>query len=372
MDGFEVSRARWFIGGCVGLFTVPFFIAGVKVLHAGIQAMHRHEEGAPFLLSFGTAFTAFSLGFVAMTWWALRQGQMIARRMDVHTGQPWLWREDWTARPAGESTPQLAVALWIFAVIWNSITIPMALAVWRQFPMSPVVVIAFLFAGIGLVLLGSALVSTLRRRKFGRSFCTFDRLPIEPGQSFSGTIEHRGTQVPDAGYRLVLSCVNRVTPHNGRSRSTSTEVLWQTEQRLSGALAAPSPAGMRLPFTFEIPAGALSSDLSNRDDAIVWQLTATADLPGIDYEAMFDLPVFATADAFAAHFTARRDEAATRELSPDAHATIVPLPSGGIELRVAPHRDMSAFTVFILFAAIWFGALALIWQFGAPLFLAGC
>ena len=371
MEGFEVSRARWFIGGCVGLFTVPFFIAGVNVLRAGVQAMHRHEEHAPFLLAFGTAFTVFSLGFLAMTWWTLRQGQTMARRMDVHTGQPWLWREDWTARRAGESTPQIAVALWIFAVIWNSITIPMALAVWRQFPMSPVVAIAVLFAGIGLVLLGSALVSTLRRRKFGRSFCTFDRLPIEPGQSFSGTIEHRGTQVPDAGYLLVLSCVNRVTTHNGRSRSTSTEVLWQTEQRLSGALAAPSPAGMSLPFTFEIPADALSSDLSNRDDAIVWQLEATAELPGIDYKATFDLPVFATADAFAAHFAARRDEAAARELSPDAHATITPLPAGGIELRVAPHRDMSAFTVFILFATIWFGAIALIWQFGAPLFIAG-
>src|SRR4029079_14410989 len=166
MEGFEVSRARWFLGGCVGLFTVPFFIAGGNVLRAGVQAMHRHEEHAPFLLAFGTAFTVFSLGFLAMTWWTLRQGQTMARRMDVHTGQPWLWRQDWTARRAGESTPQIAVALWIFAVIWNSITIPMALAVWRQFPNTPFVAIAFLFAGIGLVLLGSALVSTPRRRKF--------------------------------------------------------------------------------------------------------------------------------------------------------------------------------------------------------------
>src|ERR1051325_9937408 len=92
MDGFDTSHARCYIGGCVALVTVPFFIAGVNVLRAGIQAMHRHEEGAPFLLSFGIAFTAFSLGFVAMTWWTLRQGQTMARRMDVHTGQPWLWR----------------------------------------------------------------------------------------------------------------------------------------------------------------------------------------------------------------------------------------------------------------------------------------
>jgi hypothetical protein len=371
MEGFDVSRTRWFIGGCVALFTVPFFIAGVNVLRLGIQAMHRHEGGAPFLLTFGVAFTAFSLGFVAMIWWALRQGQMVARRMDVHAMQPWLWREDWTVRRVGESTPQTAVALWIFAAMWNAITIPMALAVWRQFPQNPFVAIAFLFAAIGLVLLGGAMVSTLRRRKFGRSFCTFDRLPIEPGQSFSGTIEHRGTQVPDAGYLLVLSCINRITMRGGRSRSTATETLWQTEQRLSGALAAPSPDGMRLPFAFEIPPDAPSTDMSDPDDAVLWQLEVTAELPGIDYKAAFDLPVFTTADKFAAHFAVRRDEAEKRELSPDAHATIAPLPGGGFELRVGPHRDSSAFTVFVLFAAIWFGAIALIWRFGAPLFIAG-
>jgi hypothetical protein len=371
MEGFDVSRARWTIGGCVALFTVPFFIAGVNVLRAGIQAMHRHEGGAPFLLTFGVAFTAFSLGFVGMIWWVLRQGQAVARRMEVHTMQPWLWREDWVARRAGESTPQMAVALWIFAAMWNAITIPMALAVWRQFPQNRFVAVAFLFAALGLVLLGGALVSTLRRRKFGRSFCTFDRLPIEPGQSFSGTIEHRGTQVPEDGYLLVLSCVNRVVTRDGRSTSTSTETLWQTEQRLSGALAAPSPAGMRLPFTFEIPPDAPSSDMSNLEDAVLWQLEVTAELPGIDYKATFELPVFATAYTFAAHFAVRRDEAEKRELSPDAHATITALPSGGFELRVGPHRNASAFTVFILFAAIWFGAIALIWRFGAPLFIAG-
>src|ERR1051325_10608450 len=225
MDGFDTSHARCYIGGDHPLITVPFFIAGVNVLRAGIQAMHRHEEGAPFLLSFGIAFTAFSLGFVAMTCWTLRQGQTMARRMDVHTGQPWLWREDWTVRRVGESTPQIAVALWIFAVIWNSITIPMALAVWRQFPKNPFLPFAFFSAAIGRVLFGSALVSPLRRRKFGRSFCTFDRLPIEPGQSFSGTIEHRGTQVPDAGYRLGVSCGNRGTEHKRRSRPARTAVL---------------------------------------------------------------------------------------------------------------------------------------------------
>ena len=371
MQGFDAEKGRWFLGGCVAVFALPFAIGGVNILTAGIRALHRGEGSAPVLLAIGTGFTALSVAFVALIAFAMRQAQAAARRRNLNPMQPWLWRDDWAARRVAEANPRGRAALLIFALMWNAITIPIAVLVARQFPRNLSVAIVFVFAAIGLALLGAAAYAASQRWKFGRSICTIDRLPIEPGQRFSGQIEHRGTQVPDAGYRFVLSCVNRIITGSGRSRSAATQTLWETEQRVSGALAAPSPVGMRVPFAFDLPADAPSSDLSKPNDLVLWQLAVAAELPGIDYKAAFELPVFVTAGEAAAHHAARRQEAARRELSPASRATATPLPSGGVELRVGPHRDAGAFTTFVFFAAIWFGVIALMWRLGAPIFIAG-
>jgi hypothetical protein len=230
MEGFEQTRDRWFLGGCFVIFTIPFFIAGVGVLRAGIATLHYGDSrGGMILTSIGIMFTAFSVGIVAMLWFGLRQGQATARRIDAYAAQPWMWRADWAERRVAESGLRTTPALWIFALMWNAIAVPMALVIDRQFPKNPFVAMSFLFIAIGAVLLVGAIYQSLQRRKFGRSICTIDRLPIEPGQTFSGTIEHRGADVPETGYRLRLSCVNRIVTGHGRSRSTTNDVLWDAE-----------------------------------------------------------------------------------------------------------------------------------------------
>jgi hypothetical protein len=371
MQGFDAEKGRWFLGGCVAVFALPFAIGGVNILAAGIRALHRSESNAPVLLTIGIGLTALSVGFVALIAFAMRQGQAAARRRNLNPMQPWLWRDDWTARRVLEANPRGSAALLVFALMWNAITIPIAILVARRFPRNLSAAIVFAFAAAGLLLLAGAAYAASRRWKFGRSICSIDRLPIEPGQRFNGQIEHRGAQVPEAGYRFVLSCLNRIVTGGGRNRSASTQTLWETEQHVSGALAAPSPVGMRVPFAFDLPADAPSSDLSKPDDMVLWQLAVAAELPGIDYKAAFDLPVFVTAGGAAAHHAVRQEEAARRELSAASRATATPLPSGGVELRVGPHRDAGAFTTFVLFAAIWFGAIGFMWSFGAPTFIAG-
>jgi hypothetical protein len=364
------EKGRWFLGGCFAIFMLPFFIGGVNLLSSAVRGLHRGDPSARMLLVAGTLLTAVSAGLLATIWFGLRQAQAAARLRAARPMQPWLWRDDWAARRIAEANPSSGF-LWLFAVMWNAITIPVLLLVAPQFRGNPAVAIVFLFAAIGVVLLVAAAYSALRRRKFGRSLCTIDRLPIETGQTFRGEVEHRGAQVPDAGYVFTLACINRIVTGSGRSRSATNDVLWQSEQRVSGAAAAPSPVGMRVPFSFDVPAGARSSDLRTPSDVVLWQLAVSAELPGIDYKATFELPIFATAGDDAAQLVARREEAAQRELPPSSRATITPLPAGGIELHVGPQRDAGAMVTFLIFAAIWFGVIALMWRLGAPLFFAG-
>lgn len=371
MQELEGEKSRWMLGGCLAVFALPFFIGGAQILSSGVRALHRHEEDAPFLLALGIGFAALSVAFVGIIAFGVRAGQAVARRRQENPMQPWLWRDDWAARRIAETTTQGSVVMLIFALMWCAITIPIAAVfIGRPMPRNPAFAIVLVFAAIGVALLGTAVYQFLRRAKFGRSICAIDRLPVEPGQTLGGTIEHRGTHVPEAGYRFVLACVNRIVTGHGRSRSVSIQTMWSAEQTVSGALAAPSPAGMRVPFSFALPADAPSSDVSEPDDQVLWRLTVAAELPGIDYKAAFELPVFETAGDAAAHHAARREAAARRELSPASRAAVTPLPSGGIEVRVGPHRDADALTTFVLFAVIWFGIIAMMWRFGAPGFFA--
>ena len=97
MQGFDAEKGRWFLGGCVAVFALPFAIGGVNILTAGIRALHRGEGSAPVLLAIGTGFTALSVAFVALIAFAMRQAQAAARRRNVNPMQPWLWRDDWAA-----------------------------------------------------------------------------------------------------------------------------------------------------------------------------------------------------------------------------------------------------------------------------------
>lgn len=367
MEGFEQAPGRWFVGGCLSIFAIPFFIAGVSVLRTGIAAtQHGDSRGGAILIATGLAFTVFSAGFAAMVWFNLRQGQAAARRMQLYAAQPWLWREDWASRRIVEGTSRPIAALWIFALMWNAIVIPMLLTAGTQFRENNAVAVAWLFGGIGVVLLAGAAYRSLQQHKFGKSVCTIDKLPVEPGQTLSGTIEHRGSEVPEAGYRVRLACINRVITGAGRNRSTTDTVLWDTEQRISGGVAAPSPEGMSIPFSFDIPDDQPATDSRNRTDSILWQLQATAELPGIDYKATFDLPVFATAERVAAHDAARREEVARHALPSGSRVSETPLPGGGVELRVRSPRKVSSLAVAFVIAVIWFGAIALMWTTGAP------
>ena len=366
MDGFDAGRGRWIVGGCFAIFAVPFFIAGVAIINTGLRELNRGQRDAAILLGAGIAFTAFSAGIVALVWYGLRRAQAAAQLRAAHPMQPWLWRADWSARRIEESATSRAAALLVFALMWNAIALPLLLVLGRRVAGNPPAAIAVVFAAIGVALLGGGIYAALRRHKFGRSVCEIDRLPIEPGQRVSGAIALRGTQVPESGYRLVLSCINRIITGCGKNRSVTDDVLWDAEQQVSGALAAPSPDGMRVPFSFDVPADAPSSEVRTPSDAVLWQLAVTAELPGIDYAATFELPVFATAGDAAAHHAIHREEAARRELSPKSRVSIAPLPSGGIELRVAPLRDARAFATFFIVAAVWFGMIAFMWTMGAP------
>jgi len=101
-------------------------------------------------------------------------------------------------------------------------------------------------------------------------------------------------------------------------------------------------------------------------------MEVSAELPGIDYKASFELPVFVTAEGHAAeavvaYQVAHRAEAASRSLAASSAITATPLPDGGTEFRIAPAREFGSLVTMIIVMLVWFGAVALMFRLGAPL-----
>ncbi|HEX6086493.1 MAG TPA: hypothetical protein VF266_18335, partial [Thermoanaerobaculia bacterium] len=219
-----------------------------------------------------------------------------ARLRAQHPDEPWLWRRDWAERAVRESPEFGGWCLWAFTVIWNLFSFPLWFVVRWQWPMEAPMIMAAAFplAGAGLFLL--AIYQTLRRVKYGTSLCRLERSPIALGSTLRGELEVRLHETPPAGFALRLACVRRTVTGAGKNRSTHERILWQDEQTVTHGVM-PSPHGVRVPFRFDVPFDCEPCDSTNPNDTVLWRLHATAEVPGIDYESAFELPVFRTEDA---------------------------------------------------------------------------
>jgi len=288
------GRGRALLLGCIGLFMLPFIGAGVSLLSLGIRALQHGEANAIAPLLAGFFFTAFSVSFFAIVFVALRNTARAALLQAGAPDQPWLWRPEWSARRILDQRRGPAF-LWTFAIFWNAVTIPLSFLVAREWTRqhNPLLLIALLFPAAGLGLIVAATYTSLRRMKFGASVCTIDSVPIHRGHNFHGEIEMRGDAVPDDGYHLRLVCVRRVIRGSGKNQSIEETPIAQQEARVSAAsVMRLATGGVRIPFSMTAQSEGHACDIRNPRDQILWRLEATAEMPGIDYAASFELPIF--------------------------------------------------------------------------------
>lgn len=283
---------------------------------------------------------------------------MTPRLRAQHPDEPWLWREDWAQRAVRESYEVGGWCLWGFAAAWNLFCVPLWFLVRWAWPMDARTLLMAAFPIAGLLLLLLAAYQTLRRRKYGVSVCRLDRVPIPLGSTLRGEIDVRLREAPPAGFALRLASVRRTVTGSGKNRSVSESILWQDEQTVAHG-AMPSPHGLRLPFRFDIPWECEPATLADPADLVVWRLHVSAEVPGIDYQSFFELPVFRTADA--------RDELAPRVHSAAGWQPPPEITAGADAIVVRPASGFGDWIGFLIFFPLWFAALAFARSLGAPI-----
>ncbi len=292
-------------------------------------------------------------------------------------GQPWRSRDDW-AQGRAESSGRgwIVVGAWIVALVWILISSPILYLLRRELERGHrAAAIGLAFPAAGLLLLAAAIRRTLLWRKFGVSTLVLRTTPIVPGGRLLGAIRARFMPRPAGGYRLRLTCARHTTSGSGKNRTTHEAILWREERTMERALPADDPGRTEIPVSFAIPAEALETTLGDPDDRILWVLDADAAIPGLDYRAEFEVPVFG-AGVTPAPVAASPDDDPMREYEAteepfrperDRGIRVGPSSGGGVEFFLRPLRNPSASIGLFAFLALWSCAVVFLIRMHAPL-----
>lgn len=354
--------------GCMVAFMLPFLAVGVFTGVQAVRSALAHDWQQ-----------AIALGFFALTFGGVAVGGIIGliagrRRLaalqvlrDARADAPWLWRPDWAAGHADDGSRTTAAFAWIFAIFWNLVSLPAAWLGVRDAleKQHHAAFLVLLFPAVGAGLLVWALRSTLRYRRYGVSRFKLKTLPGVIGHSLEGTLSLPEPLRPEGGFQVTLTCVRRRVTGGGRNRSTSESILWQDDRRVTAT-------GTSLPLAFAIPADAVPTDDSNASDRRIWRLRVVADVPGVDYGSVFEVPVFRTPESdrprTAEEEQVTRDPAAAEYRQPRTSRIEVATNRRGTEIYFPRARNPGFAVGLTGFFLIWCVAIWALAHFSAPLF----
>jgi hypothetical protein len=337
-------EARWGLLSFMGLFALIFCGAGFGMIFAGIWGKRMlHEEE-----------------------------QLSAE----HPTQPWRWKREWAEGRIPSSGKARFLLPAVMAVLWNLISTPLLFILPREVfeKENYLALIGLIFPLVGLGLLVWAGRAFIRWQKFGDSVFEMSTFPGVIGGRLAGRVLTSIDLDASAGFLVKLDNIHRVTTGSGDSRRTSERLLWQDERHLLEETAQYDPSRSEIPIEFLIPYDASPTEERSDDDQVLWRLEVEAEVPGVDYSAQFEVPVFKTAES--------RPEAEEDDIhieawgGPSAAVPDLPelgidselLPTGGRRLIFGAARHKGAAASLTGFLAIWLAINYLLFVLDAPIF----
>lgn len=234
--------------------------------------------------------------------------------------QPWLANKAWQAAGIGSDSRTGMWAGWGFAAFWNLISAPLPFVIYSEVTEKNNLpaLLGLLFPLVGIGLVAWAIRQTLEWRRFGPAPVTLDPFPGAIGGHVGGTIDLNLPYDSNARFLLSLTNLRSYISGTGKNRSRRESAEWQDSQL---AHVAAGNRGSRLSFRFDVPAELRESDADRDGDSYyLWRLGLNADLPGIDIDRHYDIPVYATGEKSSALSAGAIEQARSKKNKIDERA----------------------------------------------------
>lgn len=274
--------------GCATIFPIPFLLGGLLALAFGIpEAVDGRWTLAIILGTLGLAGIVAGLGLHFGFRRRAARERRLAQRQAAWPAEPWRWREGWAEGPIVDTSRQQLIASWFVAALWNAIALPSSLLAIREALRTgePTLWLVTIFGVVGLGLIVHAVRNSLHHRRFGTSALELETFPGFLGGTLAGRIRashdlHTAPRIP-----VTLRCVQ--LDQDGRDGP----VRWETQ--LDVVRTYRDGSATVIHFAFRLPPDLPPSTPLPTGGGIAWRVEANADIPGVDYHASFDVPVFA-------------------------------------------------------------------------------
>jgi hypothetical protein len=240
----------------------------------------------------GFLFSLVGLGIIIGGIRSYKDDQKKKVLLNKHPGRPWKADSRWRGFNITTSELGSLIAVWIFAAIFSLFVSVFIVAFLNDSNVSFIAWgIVSIFAMFALLIVYSAIHKTLAYFKYGESQMVLQQIPLVPGSEFKAVIILPKGIAPGTKIDLEFFCESCLTTGSGKHRSTKTSLLHKEKatkvtdrnKRINGRLI--------VPIEFLVPEDA-SPDSPLTNPSIEWKLKAVAEVPGVDYEATFPLPVF--------------------------------------------------------------------------------
>ncbi|MBI1733248.1 MAG: hypothetical protein HYR49_10860 [Gammaproteobacteria bacterium] len=255
-------------------------------------------EGGAVFLAFGAGAAAIGGGgIVGGIRWVRRSRRFFAQQA-AHPDEPWLWREDWHRRRIADDGLFWMAFFWMCAIVWNAISLPVAAYILAQgwLGETGMWLYAFGFPAAGFCLIWAAFYFGRRFVKFGRAWFLPDSLPYRLGGPLEGKIEvERGRYLT---FPVTVGIANRHVRNvpkvfEPRETNIKVDVLWEgTPVTVDPGDFTRANRSVIIPVRLTLPVGGLGTDIRSGTNKVDWVLRARSDVPGVDFDAEFEIPIF--------------------------------------------------------------------------------
>lgn len=221
----------------------------------------------------------------------IREGQLPPEQMLVPSIEKRIVaNRAWASGEIRSAGRGLVAAVWLLALVWN-LTFGVSFVKFLSDPatqLGPRIVLG-IFAFLGIVPVIFAVRLTMRWFRFGNSWCRIDGKAGVLGKVISGSFRCSKEVKATGDYQVTIQCVENYTVGTGKNSRSETRLHWQGKQSVPHI----GKSALRgIPFSIELPPFPPETGYQLARGKINWQLRVDAPVEGVDYLAMFIVPVF--------------------------------------------------------------------------------
>lgn len=295
----HTNRTRMF--GRSACSVIPLLLVGTFFILMGVFAGFRRSGNGWKITNYGSliAIPVGLLMTIPCIVGLVSNSRRRARQKRYAT-EPWL--ADYTWDPQGISDVPRLLGKWFFAFVLSAIFPPLTYTLLTNATMSwnvgryVALGMVCLFDFFALLLIGMAIVATIRRIKYGPSRLFFTQFPYYLGGPLNVNFTSARPIAEFKSIRFTLRFVQEKITHSKSEHSSGVEIT--AYQTYADTLLIDEPgtggvAGQAFPLNFDLPNSPEMTSKLSAAPAHYWELEIHADTPGVDYDALFLVPVYA-------------------------------------------------------------------------------